>query len=143
MNYLDILHAQLRIDEGEPLKPYVDSVGKVSIGIGRNLTDNGISRGERALMFDNDLASAEHTARLLVPTFDQLSDVRKAAFVNLAFNMGYNVLAQFVNTLKAAQEGRWNDVSAGILSSKYAGQVGNRAVRIAASLKTNQWKDTA
>ena len=120
MNYLDILHAQLKVDEGVRMKPYVDSVGKTSIGIGRNLTDIGINRGEMALMFDNDLASAEHTARLLVPNFETLSDARKAVVVNMAFQLGFNAMAAFVNTLKAIQENRWADAANGLLASKVA-----------------------
>lgn len=139
LNYLDILHAQLRVDEGVRLKPYVDTVGKTSIGIGRNLTDVGINRGEMALMFDNDLASAEHTARQLIENFDTLSDVRKAVVVNLAFNMGYKVLAQFVNTLRAIDERRWEDAERGMLASKWATQVGARAVRLAVSMRTDKW----
>jgi lysozyme len=142
VNYLDILHAQLRVDEGVRLKPYVDTVGKISVGVGRNLTDNGISRGECALMFDNDLADAEHTARLLVPNFNSLSDVRKSVVMNMAFNMGYNVLAGFVNTLKAIEERRWNDAAAGMKASKWARQVGERAKRLEESMKSNHWKGT-
>lgn len=143
MNFLDILHAQLRVDEGYRLKPYTDTVGKLSIGIGRNLADVGVNRGEIALMFDNDLATAEHAARLLIPSFDSLSDVRKAVVVNLAFNMGYDVLAGFVNTLKAIEERRWADAKAGLKASKWHGQVGDRAPRLEESLLSNQWKEPA
>ncbi len=140
MNYLDILHAQLRVDEGYRDRPYRDTVGKTTIGIGRNLTDVGVSRGEIALMFDNDLATAENASRRLVPSFDSLSDVRKSVVVNLAFNMGFNTLSQFVNTLKAIDERRWGDAASGMLASKWAGQVGSRAFRLAASMQTDQWK---
>lgn len=136
MNYLDIVSAQLRIDEGYRLKPYTDTAGKTSIGIGRNLSDVGVNRGEIALMFDNDLATAEHTAKLLLVNFSTLSDVRKAVVINMAFNMGYNVLAQFVNTLKAIDERRWDDAKVGMLASKWATQVGDRAQRLAEAMRT-------
>lgn len=143
MNYLDILRVQLRVDEGEKPKPYSDSAGKITIGIGRNLTDVGISRGEQALMFDNDLVMAERTARALVPTFDSLSDVRKAVVMNMAFNMGYTTFATFVNTLKAINEHRFIDAASGMLLSKWATQVGARASRLAESIQSNQWKEPA
>lgn len=141
MNYLDILHAQLRVDEGVREKPYVDTVGKVTIGIGRNLTDVGIARGEMALMFDNDLANAEHVARLLVHNFDLLSDVRRAAVMNMAFAMGYNVMAGFVNTLAAINAGRWTDAANGVLASKWATTPGEREERVAEMIRTNTWKE--
>ena len=140
MNYTDILHAQLRIDEGVRFKPYTDSVGKTTIGIGRNLTDIGINRGEMALMFDNDLASAEHTARLLVPNFETLTDARKAVVVNMAFNMGFNALSTFVNTLKAIEEGRWVDAEHGMLASKWATQVKGRAGRLADMMRSGKYE---
>jgi len=140
MNYLDILHAQLKVDEDVRPKPYVDSVGKVTIGIGRNLTDNGINRGEMALMFDNDLATAEHTARLLVPNFDSLVDARKAVVVNMAFNMGFNVLSTFVGMLKAIQEGRWVDAELAMLDSKWAAQVKGRAGRLADMMRSGKYE---
>src|SRR4051812_27390106 len=38
----DALVNQLIIDEGLKLSPYTDTVGKLTIGVGRNLTDVGI-----------------------------------------------------------------------------------------------------
>lgn len=142
MNYLDILHAQLRVDEGERSMPYVDTTGNLTIGIGRNLTANGISRGEQALMFDNDLATAEHTARLLLDNFDSLSDARKAVVVNMAFNMGYGTLSTFVNTLRAINERRWAEAAQGMAASRWAIQVGDRAKRLEESMRTNIWTPT-
>lgn len=140
MTYLDILHAQLRVDEGYRLKPYPDTEGKITIGIGRNLTDVGVSRGEVALMFDNDLATAESTARKLVPNFDALSDARRAVVMNMAFNMGFTSLATFVNTLKAIDERRFDAAADGMLASKWAKQVGPRADRLAETMRTNLWR---
>ncbi len=140
MNYLDILYAQLRVDEGERLKPYVDTTGNTTIGIGRNLTGNGISRSEQALMFANDVEIAEHTARLLIDNFESLSDVRKAVVMNMAFNLGYTKFATFVNTIQAIEQRRFVDAASGMLASKWAEQVGDRAKRLAESMRTNKWE---
>jgi lysozyme len=140
VNYLDILHAQLRIDEGYRTKLYVDSVGKISCGIGRNLSDVGVNRGEIALMFDNDLVAAERIARSFIPVFDQLSDVRKAVVVNMAFNLGSR-LAAFTNTLKAINQERWTDAAAEMLHSNWSGQVGARALRLSYSMGADAWKE--
>lgn len=135
MDYLDILHAQLRVDEGVRSHPYTDTAGRLTIGIGRNLTDNGLSRGEIALMYDNDLAVAERAARNLVRSFDSLDDARKAVIVNMAFNMGEATLAQFVNTLKFIEAKDWQQAATAMLSSRWAGQVGARAQRLAQSMR--------
>ena len=42
-------------DEGVRLKPYRDSVGKLTIGVGRNLDDKGLTRAEAEALLDNDI----------------------------------------------------------------------------------------
>lgn len=49
---------QLVRDEGLRLHPYIDSVGKLTIGVGRNLTDMGISQAETEMLLSNDIANA-------------------------------------------------------------------------------------
>jgi lysozyme len=131
MSFRDIVKAQLRIDEGVRAKPYRDTVGKLSIGIGRNLDDVGLREDEMEYLLNNDIAQAEIDARRLVPNFNDLSENRKAVVVNMAFNMGYSVFGQFRNTLKAIIEGRYDDAADGMLASKWARQVGPRAERLA------------
>jgi lysozyme len=135
MGYKDICRAQLAVDEGDRLKPYRCSDGKLSIGIGRNLDDNGIRPDERDLMFSNDLNEADITARTLVPSFAQLSDNRRAALVNMSFNMGQQRLSGFKNMLAAVASGDFNRAADEMLSSKWATQVGQRAVRLAQMMR--------
>lgn len=135
MPYRDILRAQLPIDEGRRTKPYRDTVGKLTIGVGRNLDDVGLRPDEIALMLENDMVVAEKDARSLIHNFDELSDVRKAVVINMAFNMGIRRLAGFVNTLRAINEGRFGAAADGMLDSKWAQQVGERAERLAKQMR--------
>ena len=54
-----LLHDELVRDEGVRLKPYRDTVGKLTIGTGRNLDDMGISEVENAMLLDNDICCIE------------------------------------------------------------------------------------
>ena len=135
MNYLDIAREQLRIDEGARAKPYTDTVGKTTIGVGRNLTDVGLSEDEIELLFVNDVARADAIARSVLHGFDGLTEPRKAIVVNMAFNMGRGALSQFRKTLAAIEEGRYEDAAREMLDSKWAGQVGNRALRLAENMR--------
>ena len=45
--------------EGLRLKPYVDTAGKLSIGVGRNLDDKGISKTEADFLLADDLNDVE------------------------------------------------------------------------------------
>lgn len=130
MNYREIADKQIRIDEGIRSKPYVDIVNKVTIGIGRNLSDKGLSKEEIDFLFKNDLVEAEFTARKLVKNFEQLSDNRKAVIINLAFNLGETRLAKFINTLIAIEQEEWEKAAQGLESSLWYKQVGDRAKRL-------------
>jgi lysozyme len=101
VSWRDIVSHQLRIDEGVRNRPYKDTVGKLTIGVGRNLDDVGVNDDEIALMLDHDIDEAERTARrVLVGSFDDLTDERKAAVVNMAFNMGFDRLSGFKKCLR-------------------------------------------
>jgi lysozyme len=131
VSYRDIVKAQLRQDEGLRLKPYRDTVGKLSIGIGRNLDDVGLSLEEVDFLLENDITTAERVARTLFSTFDKLSDNRKAVLINLAFNLGQTRLAQFKKFRKAMQEEHFDLAAVEMLNSLWASQVGARATRLA------------
>ena len=135
MKARDILRNQLRVDEGVRLKPYRDTVGKLTIGCGRNLDDVGISMEEVAYMLDNDITEAERVARTLFTNYDSLSEVRKAVLSNMAFNLGQPRLAAFRKLRKAVQEEDWAEASRQMLQSLWASQVGARATRLAKQME--------
>ena len=130
MSYLDILKTQLTVDEGSRLRPYTDTVGKITIGIGRNLSDVGISKDEQDLMFQNDVFRADAIARDLFPTFDDLTDNRKAVLCNMAFNLGKGSLSSFVLMISAVNQGDYATAADRMLKSLWAIQVGGRATRL-------------
>lgn len=137
MTYLSILRAQLPVDEGVRAKPYRDTVGRLTIGVGRNLDDVGVSPDEIDLMLANDIARAEATARKWVPNFDALDDARRAAVCNMAFNLG-DRLGGFSETLAAIRDGRWSDAASMMLASRWATQVGARARRLSNVMRTGE-----
>lgn len=131
VNYLPMLRTQLRIDEGVRRKPYKDTKGKLTIGVGRNLDDVGLHDNEISFLLENDIQEAERAARALVPNFDELTDGRKMVVCNMAFNMGQATFSGFKNTIRAIVEGRWADAALGMRRSLWARQVGARAERLA------------
>lgn len=130
------LREQLIRHEGLRLKPYTDTVGKLTIGIGRNLTDRGISREEAELLLDNDLASVVTALELAFSWWLSLDDVRQRVLADMAFNLGVGGLLKFKNTLAAVKEGRWDDAADGMLASRWAAQVGARASRLSRMMRT-------
>lgn len=135
MTYRDIAKAQLKVDEGVRVKPYRDSLGILSIGIGRNLEDRGLRPSEVEFMLDNDLDEAEATAKTLFPTFDSLSEARKAVLLNMALNMGLPRLSGFVKFRKAVEAGNFDAAAREMENSGWYSQVGKRAVRLANQMR--------
>lgn len=129
MTYLDICRAQLPVDEGRKSMPYTDSEGIPTVGIGRNL-QTGLAPDEIDYLFANDLKKADAAARALFPAFDALSDNRKAVLVNMAFNMGQSRLAGFVKMRAAIEAGNFELAALEMANSKWAVQVGARALRL-------------
>ena len=135
MSYLDICAGQLPVDEGSKSHPYRDTVGILTIGVGRNLESVGLRQDEISLMLRNDSAAADKDAQALVPSFQALSDQRKAVLVNMCFNLGRSRLSAFVRFLGAVSDGRFNDAADEMLASMWAVQVGQRAQRLAKMMR--------
>lgn len=135
---MDVLD-QVRRDEGLRLHPYVDTVGKTTIGYGRNLVDKGISTDEANVLLKNDVDEVAALLRNRLPWFEALDDVRQAVLVNMCFNMGFGGLEEFTKFLAAAAQGRWSDAKAEMLDSAWAKQVGERANRLATQIETGVW----
>lgn len=125
----------LKRHEGLSLKPYKDSVGKLTIGYGRNLDDRGISIEEADCLLNNDIMSALDDCRLNFKWFDSLSIGKQEALVNMCFNLGITRLKGFKKMLAALEVGDYIRASREALDSKWAKQVGSRAEEIAAALR--------
>lgn len=131
----DRLKAQLVRHEGLRLKPYKDTVGKLTIGIGRNLDDVGISDEEAEYLFWNDVATLEKQLRGAVPCFGSLDDVRQRVLADMAFNLGVSGICKFSRMLAAVEARDFDRAAAEMLASKWAAQVGGRASELAKSMR--------
>lgn len=156
------LERELTRDEGNRLRVYRCTAGKLSIGIGRNLDDVGISASETALLgitvatcrakgitpaqssalFKNDIARSERDLDRKLPWWRKLDPVRQRVMLNMCFNMGIGNgirgLTSFKNTLAKIQRGDWAGAVAGMKASKWHREVGQRAVRLEAMMLTGK-----
>lgn len=132
---LDLLKKELIRDEGQRLKPYRCTAGKLTIGVGRNLDDVGLSADEAAYLLGNDIARVMAELDKALPWWRGLSEVRQRALANMAFNLGVPRLLGFARMLAALQAGQWDEAAKQALASKWAQQVGARSDRIAKMIK--------
>lgn len=134
----DTLIRQLRLHEGERLRPYRCSAGKLTIGVGRNLEDRGITREESAMLLANDIAAVDAELVRRLPWVTQLDPVRRRVLIDMAFNLGMGGLMEFRRTLAAVAEGRYQHAAGMMLESRWASQVGERAQRLARMMLTGK-----
>jgi lysozyme len=129
------LVAELTRDEGLRLKPYRCTAGKLTIGIGRNIEDRGISKTEAEFLLHNDICDVVAALDREIPWWKDIDPVRHRVLANMAFNMGIAGLLTFKNTLRLVKDGKYLEAAQAMLSSKWAGQVGPRAVRLAQMMR--------
>ncbi|MFA5176647.1 MAG: glycoside hydrolase family protein [Candidatus Omnitrophota bacterium] len=117
------------------LMPYRCTSGKLTIGIGRNIEDNGISQAEAEFMLENDIAEAIELCKRLFPVFDELNDVRQEVLVNMMFNMGYNKFSGFKRFIAATNAKDFKRAAAEMENSTWYEQVGKKPGQRAYDLK--------
>ena len=136
-----ILRETVKRDEGLRLKVYTDSVGKLTIGYGRNLSDNGITNDEALMMLEHDLEIAQEQLTLAHPIVLSLAPARQIALINLAFNVGVASLGGFHKMWAAVDRGEFDTAAVEMLDSTWANQVGPRATRLAEMMRSAEIKD--
>lgn len=133
------LEQLLTLHEGKRNKPYKDTVGKTTIGIGRNLDDKGLSDSEVLYLFRNDLQQHSKEVEQAFPWVSGLDPARRAVLIDMCFNLGIGGLSQFKRTLELIRNGEYEKAAVAMLQSKWATQVGNRAKRLSEMMRTGSW----
>ena len=126
---------QLLVDEGLRLKPYRCTAGKLTIGVGRNLEDKGISAAEALGLLDNDIDEFWKQLTSSLPWVLTAPEVVQEVLLNMAFNLGVPGLLKFKETLRLLQAGEYPLAAGAMLDSKWAKQVGPRAERLSHRIK--------
>ena len=150
---------QLVLHEGLELLPYKDSLGIDTIGIGRNLEHRGLSEEELAhigkdisdicewgitkeqayYLAENDIKIVEEEVCKAHPCVVELDEIRQRVIIDMAFNIGVPRLNKFVKMWKAIDEQDFAEAKVQMLDSRWANQVGNRAVRLSNAMDTGEW----
>ena len=140
----DRLTTSLRKHEGFRSTVYTCTAGKLTIGIGRcidiSVAGSGITQAEAEYLLRQDINRFTSMTRGLIVTFDSLDDVRQETLVELCFNMGPANLGKFTRMLAAIDVKDWDTAAAELLDSRYAAQVGQRAITLANQLRIGSYK---
>lgn len=131
--------------EGNERYPYRCPAGKLTIGIGRNLDDRGISPDEAHYLLRNDVAIAEKELAETFAWYPTLDRARQNAMIDLFINMGMPTLKLFRKFLYNMGSDNFDEAAAELLrgtgpggKSRYYAQVGKRAETIAEIIRTGE-----
>lgn len=124
------METQLIVDEDLRLMPYKCPAGRLTIGVGRNLEDNGITREEAYYLLRNDVDKCHRQLSLTIPFYDRLPSDKKEILLNMCFNMGLTRLLGFKRMLAAMATNNWEEAAHEMANSAWARQVGDRARRL-------------
>jgi lysozyme len=136
---IDSLRQLLIEQEGLELHPYHCTQGKLTIGVGRNLEDVGISESEAMMLLENDLKRVCLEAEKACPWLGKLTSARQAVILSMTFNMGIRKVLEFTNMIGALEVGDYNKASHEMLSSLWARQVQKRAKDLAVMMKLGKF----
>ena len=131
--------------EGLRLKPYKDSVGLLTVGVGRNLDEVGLTKEEALLLLQNDIERVRCELNRALPWWIKLGEVREAVMISLGFNLGVLTppdkakLLTFKTTLGLIENGQYAQAADRLLTLPWAAQVGKRAYDLTEMLRTGQW----
>lgn len=135
----DSLRKLLELHEGNRRLPYKDTVGKLTIGLGFNLTDVGLYPEEIEFVYENRIRRLANEVERALPWAADLDPVRLTVIMDMAYNLGVPGLLGFKRTLNTVKQGDYALASRQMLESKWAGQVGRRARRLSEMMRTGEW----
>jgi lysozyme len=123
--------------EGLENFPYVDTAGKITIGIGYNLTDRGLSDEwindqymQDVCYFYQQLSGFEW--------FPQLTIDRQIVLIDMCF-MGWKKFLTFKKMINAISIGDFKKAAIEMLDSAWANQVKGRAVSLSHAMETGTY----
>lgn len=132
--------SQLKKHEGFRGKPYLDSVGKTTIGYGRNLDDNPLTEEEATYLLRNDVQDALDGVSSLVDIWEALNGARQAVLLNMAFNLGIPRLRKFKRMLAAVEAQDFEKAAEEMQDSRWYHQVKSRAVELCEQMRTGAYQ---
>ena len=142
MSKMEKLIAMLKRHEGVETHAYECSEGKTTVGVGRNIDQRGgmgLSPDEVDYLLENDIERVIKELAGEYSWFNDLDDVRKDAMIDISFNLGATRLRGFKRALSAMESGDYKVAATEFLDSKWAKQVGGRALELSDLIKTGEY----
>jgi len=112
--------------EGLKLKPYRCPAGKLTIGVGRNIEDNGITESEALYLLRMDIIRSKGELREIFNDFDDLPKKIQNVLVDMIFNLGKPRFLKFEKMIQAVKDENYEEMIKQMRDSKWCKQVKSR-----------------
>ena len=132
----ELIRKRLIDFESMELKMYFCKSNKPTIGVGRNLLDNGITEEEAMYLLNNDISTVIKKLDKHWIAWRKLPITAQYVCIDVVFNMGINTWMSFRKTRAYMEMEQWDKAGDELLNSKYAEQVGRRAIFNSEQLKS-------
>ena len=132
---MQLFHDLMR-DEGFRERVYRCSAGKQTIGYGWNIDDQPISRLSAQMILADQIDNSAKELNKALPWWLHLPTNAKLGLANMIFNLGLTRLLKFKKMLTALEAHDFDKAALEALDSRWAEQVGSRALRIADLFKS-------
>ncbi len=129
------VYESIKEHEGFSSTAYKCSQGKITIGFGRNLEDNGITSDEADSLLLNDIQRVVIDLQTYLENFRFLPDNVQDVLIEMAYQLGMNGLIKFKKTLEHIKNEDYKSASIEMLNSKWAKQTPNRAKTLSNLMK--------
>lgn len=130
-------------DERLVLSAYEDSLGYLTIGVGRLIDKRkggGISHDEAMFLLDNDISNVKAQLEDALPWIKGLNEARQAVLYSMCFQMGLKGLLGFRSTLASVRDEHFANAAEGMRQSLWAKQTPERAKRLAYQMDSGEWQ---
>ena len=136
------LTEMLRKHEGVRDKVYLCSAGYETIGVGRNISEDGLglSDDEIDYLLSNDIKRVREELTEEYYWFAGLDEARQDAMIDISFNLGQTRLRGFVKALEAMSREEFENAADEFIDSRWSEQVGDRAVEVTEIIRTGEYQ---
>ena len=133
MGYQSELLQQIKEHEGLRLKLYKCPAGKLTIGYGHNIEDNGLSKSACEFVLYDDIDEAQKNVCSIFgyEFFENLPVCKRVALVDMMFNLGMAKFLTFKRFIFAVETQNWENASREVINSRAYEQNKRRYKKIA------------
>lgn len=137
MSFESELLQQIKEHEGLKLFPYKCPAGKLTIGYGHNLQDNGLTKTACEFILYDDIDEAKKNLYAIFTRkfFENLSDKQKIALIDMMFNLGLPRFLTFKKFIQAVKNKDYIKASAEIINSRAYQQNKSRYKKLSEQIK--------